>query len=756
VLATFVWVALTSVTSRAAPPATEHAPADTKQTSSPPASAPADEPVNDPASGRREVHVEVAPDNTGLAAQRALDRQTPGFATAIDLETQHGARPSDGLPELLTRTAGVHTRSYGGLGSFTSISIRGSTGQQVAIFLDGAPLTGSMSGVFNLSDQPLDALHRVEVYRGHVPIEFGGAAIGGAVNLISARPCTPRTRPRARISAGVGSFAARQAAVSVLVPLPKQICIESQVSYAGADGSFEYYNTANTPLVPEDDVYTRRRNNHYNRVQGRLSVSARRGRWRLHGQQLAFLKGQGVPGHVPAEASRSRLESVSARTLGQAHYREGGARPLRVSLLGSLGYDDRRFSDPADELGNGADRSRARVFDLYLSPRARLPLWRGAELVTILSPRLEWAVVDERVPASTDPTPASSDRVRVSTGAGLALEQLLIDERLLIAPAFNLDVVYSYFQPDPGARGELPASAPLASNHSALGLSPRLGLRHQFTRMLQVRGSVGRYFRAPSMLELFGAMGYVNGNPALQAERGTAFDAGLVVDTADAHAPRWLSARLSAAGFATWYDDLIQSVQAGPALTYKNLHNARVAGLEAGLTLALGPGDGLLHATYTFLDSRNDSQDPQKNGQPLPGRPRHSLFTRLSGGHEWRAQGVFVQPRVFYTLDLATNIFLDESGRRETPIRPLHGLGGELHLARRWHFALEIRNLLNARTTTWSPPIAGVGDLPTSFQDWAGYPIPGRSVWATLRIDLSARAGSPRAAPPQTSARARR
>ena len=56
----------------------------------------------------------------------------------------------------------------------------------------------------------------------------------------------------------------------------------------------------------------------------------------------------------------------------------------------------------------------------------------------------------------------------------------------------------------------------------------------------------GRYFRPPTLAELFGDRGFMVGNEGLRPERGTSLDGGLVVDLlrgrADLHA--------HAAGFA--------------------------------------------------------------------------------------------------------------------------------------------------------------------------------------------------------------
>jgi len=94
-------------------------------------------------------------------AQRRLDARGPGFATAVDLEREPGTRPADGLPEVIARTPGATVRSLGGLGQFGAVSLRGSSPQQVAVFLDGVPIGSSVAGLVDLGSVPLDGLARV-------------------------------------------------------------------------------------------------------------------------------------------------------------------------------------------------------------------------------------------------------------------------------------------------------------------------------------------------------------------------------------------------------------------------------------------------------------------------------------------------------------------------------------------------------------------------------------------------------------------
>ena len=92
----------------------------------------------------------------------------------------------------------------------------------------------------------------------------------------------------------------------------------------------------------------------------------------------------------------------------------------------------------------------------------------------------------------------------------------------------------------------------------------------------------------------------------------------------------------------------------------------------------------------------------ETNAKPLFARPQHDLFFRPSWGHTWIARGVEVSPRLFFTYELVSGIYLDRSGNKEHVPRRFHGVGLEFTLARRWHLAAELRNLGDTRTMIWA------------------------------------------------------
>ncbi|MEM6722843.1 MAG: TonB-dependent receptor [Bacteroidota bacterium] len=91
-----------------------------------------------------------------------------------------------GAEELLKRSSGVVVRQQGGLGSATTINLNGLTGNAVRVYYDGIPLQVFGGGI-QLNNIPVDALERVDVYKGVMPITIGTDALGGGINLVPLR-----------------------------------------------------------------------------------------------------------------------------------------------------------------------------------------------------------------------------------------------------------------------------------------------------------------------------------------------------------------------------------------------------------------------------------------------------------------------------------------------------------------------------------------------------------------------------------------
>jgi vitamin B12 transporter len=119
----------------------------------------------------------------------------PAATTVITAEeiVSSGAR---NLGEVLRDVVSLDVSSRGTQGALATPSIRGSSGEQVLVLLDGMRLNSQQNGIFDLNTLPisLKEIERIEIVRGPASALYGSSAVGGVIQIITKRPeATPFT-----------------------------------------------------------------------------------------------------------------------------------------------------------------------------------------------------------------------------------------------------------------------------------------------------------------------------------------------------------------------------------------------------------------------------------------------------------------------------------------------------------------------------------------------------------------------------------
>lgn len=675
------------------------------------------EPSLDQTSGVDEPYRTVVEHDAGENARRrraAALAKTPGFASAVELEEAREEHPN-ALGDRVARTPGVSVRSMGGLGQYSAISLRGSSAQQVRVFLDGVPVDGSLSGLANLSSASSDTLSHLEVYRGYMPIAYGGATMGGALAMYS-RVHDPAFKYAFSGHLGWGSFGARRLSLAWGQKLASRGLLFLSMAYAGSTGDFPFFDDGGTPHQLLDDKTNIRRNNGYDRFTFYGSYQWEKSwthtlRWKGDMQDLQ------IPGMGRVQSTRAGQESLAFR-FSHRSSRDFDRPGARLDLVSGVWAQWRRYQDPIGEVGLGQDDEKGKTLDGYVSLQLRWPLSSSARIESAVDQRMERVRIDTRNEQATNAAmPLSPDavRMRYSTGLSLQLKKYWADGDILLQPALRFDVAQSMFS--------IVDKDDDAEDHLQLGISPRLGGAAYLGKGLELRASGGRYLRLPTLMELFGDRGFIVGNEALVAERGWNLDAGIL--------GRWehsVALELSGAFFASWPKELIAWQRAGVRMLARNLRRARIWGVESEFHLGLWQGRVLLDADYTWTATSNDGAERSQRGQALPGRPAHQLHSSLLGSRAavraWKLGG---GP----SFDLITGNFLDVSGRYAVPARRLFGLSAFVGYAG-WKLSCALRNLGDQRTGTIVPVAGTQGAFPAAISDFMGYPLPGRSLWCSL------------------------
>jgi hypothetical protein len=620
---------------------------------------------------------------------------------------EHPATAS--VADAIATSAGAQTRSLGGLGAYASVSVRGAAPGHTAVLIDGVPLARLAEVTTDLGRYAMDAFGEVELYRGAVPIELGGAGVGGAVNLVT-RLGRGERGERLRASIGAGSFGARHARVRYGDEL-RGAPVSATLGYQGATGDYTYFTDGGTPLNPDDDGYEVRRNNHFDQ----LDLAARAGapdRSRAGGARLAW-KRQGLPGSVAQPSLEAQLATLDGVADARGSVRLGAAEARE---LGYVLVERQVLRDPAGELGLGAQDRGYLTLSGGASTAWAVPLGRhrGTAGLELRGDRFRDA----------DRGGARAPLVGTRLGGAVsAAAELALADDLVVEPAARLDLVRT--APTPETEGP-DAFADLPPRWDAVP-SPRLTARARLVEDVAVKGSAGRYVRLPTLLELFGDRGTIHGSPELAPERGASADVGVVWAPARAlGSPAGALDRIlvEAAAFATRARDTIALIStAGFAARAENIGGTETYGAELVAAARLRRTLSVT-ASYTRLVTEQRTIDPNLRGKAVPRTPGHLAYARAELAH--RGAALWVDAAIQSTA------YLDQANFQRVPARALVGAGARMPIAAGIAAALAVSNLTDVRVVTIPPDRPIDAPAPTALADLAGFPLPGRSFYLSL------------------------
>jgi len=139
----------------------------------------------------------------GIVVEAERVVATPGGASAIQLTLDSLALPSAPTTEELFRdipTLHVRTNSRGQ----AEVTVRGSESRQVAVLVDGVPLTLNWDARTDVSVLPAGAVSNVNMVRGLSSILYGPNVLGGVVEMSVGRGLDLPSRPSLSAAAGLG------------------------------------------------------------------------------------------------------------------------------------------------------------------------------------------------------------------------------------------------------------------------------------------------------------------------------------------------------------------------------------------------------------------------------------------------------------------------------------------------------------------------------------------------------------------------
>ncbi|MEO8705142.1 MAG: TonB-dependent receptor, partial [Kofleriaceae bacterium] len=554
----------------------------------------------------------------------------------------------------------------------------------------------------------MDSFGEVELYRGAVPIELGGAGVGGAVNLVT-RLGRGEHGERVHASIGAGSFGARHARVHYGDDHDGGVLSSTTLGYQGATGDYSHFTDNGTPLNPSDDATLVRRNNDFDQ----LDLASRWGRDELAGGARVLWKHQGLPGSVAQPAFAAEMATLDVIADGRGEARVG---PATARQLGYVLAEWQSLHDPMAELGLGTQDRRYFTLSGGASTTWTLPL-RAHRGIAGLELRGDRFTDGDRDGSRADLT-GTRGGIAGSVAVDLALGELVV-----ITPAMRLDVVRT--APTPMTEGP-DAFADQPARWETMP-SPRVTGRVAIARDVAVKASAGWYVRLPTLIELFGNRGAILGSPELRAERGPSADAGFVWAPSGAYdgADRIF---VEAVGFATRATDTIALVSsAGFVARALNIGSTRTYGSELVASARLAK-TVTLTTSYTRLVAEQHTIDPNLDGKTLPRTPGHLVYARGDAGR--RIAGRFMN--LWLDAAVQSTSYLDQANFQRVPGRVLVGAGTRVEIAGGLAVAFSVENLGDTRVIQLPPERAMDPSTPAALSDLAGFPLPGRSFYLAL------------------------
>ncbi|MBN1929827.1 MAG: TonB-dependent receptor [Chlorobiaceae bacterium] len=604
--------------------------------------------------------------------------------------------PAEDLGDLLAEKSIGHIQKYPG--TLTAVGIRGFRSDTHGNDLRGKILVlidGRRAATGNLAKLMTDNVERIEIIRGPAAVQYGSAAIGGVVNVITRQ--------------GKGEFQG-----FVEQEIGTHSFSKSTVGLSGKAGSFDY--SAAGSIASRDDYKTGSDDRYDNTgYDGDFRGSLNLGYELAPGHRLGVI-------YTHFDVDKSETPNILSNN-DLDNYKEPTNRSVDFSYTGKtsddrfawmaryvLGQDQDVYFDPVESNASGwddgipykktTDQNAAQAQVSYLT-----------EALSVTA-GMDWLKYDLKQNAYTPRESAYED-----AGFFMLAKGKLLDNRLILTAGLRYDDYDLSFTRD--------AATPETSQSSD-SFVKSFGAAYQITDNVKLRTSYGEGFQMPDAQSLaadFIVSGtrYV-GNPDLKPESSRTIDGGIEVVYGDLMSSLTL--------FTTEYEDFIQQYDSGVnEKSWRNQDSATVTGLEgeisyrfpltlAGARLFLEP---YAAGTYMFdYKAHYDDGRPDETIQYLP---------------EWNlSAGLKVRDENGFSGNLNVAFFGDTKVNDYSKVgNPVVTKGGfwiaNLSLAKKIALGETGKTSLTVK--------GGIENLfDRDYEFVMGYPMPGRAVNMGVRLDF--------------------
>lgn len=531
--------------------------------------------------------------NVVITATRneALVTEVP-VATEI-LESDDIARlNAKNAGEALRNIGGLLVKSYGALGSLQSVSLRGSTDQQVLILIDGQKLNNGQQNSVNLSTIPVEIIDRIEVIKGGNSAMYGSDAVGGVINIIT-RSGVRENQLNFTLGGMYGSFSSRSYDASLRQGIDN---FDYFISYnrTESDGDYNYSNLSGerTKLLNNDT----RSDNIFIKSGYLFSDQSH-----LIASYNYRKSDDGSPGSIEYPNLSARNRSNNNRFSFSYEGLTSGAFAFNFNTYlmkrEHIYFNPEAFSGTEESIYNNFEFGG--IIQVFTDIKEYGLLSYGYEY------RNENLKSDQLINKLSVPFIGNHQR-DIHSFYFQNDWKYSFDHRwkISLVPAVRLD---NY--PEPGTESQF---------------SPKLGfsLSHDKKWRGSVRGNIGRVFRAPTYNDLYWPEDtWTKGNPDLKPEKGITYDLGFIVQFAGAGS--W---SIESTYFGSKLNDLILWASGSDGKWIpSNIARAEINGLESKISWSGFDNYVGLQAAHTYMRSVDDGDNTATKGKFLVYRPENKF-----------------------------------------------------------------------------------------------------------------------------------
>jgi outer membrane cobalamin receptor len=636
--------------------------------------------------------------------------ERPSFVSIIPVDD--ASRRISSAADYLAGAVGVHVQGTGGYGAYSTASVRGSSAKQVQVYVDGVPVSQAQTGMVNLADLPMASVERIEVYRGFGPYDLSGSAIGGVINLVTKRP---NPGGSGFMSGTYGSFATRKYEAGYGLTR-SGFNFMAAGSAVESKGDFDFLDDNGTPYNPADDATARRINNDLAEYDALLKATGPVGRGTLTASNQIYYRRQGLPGYGSVQSADERFTKMyDLFHLGwRSHFNR--LVPIEIRLGTHYEYRLDHFEDRRPKKAGVKPDEKDRTTSAGIDLRWQVRFETAKQALRGMIALRQEGFQPEEIFLETRKGEGQS---RSTVALGVEDEISLGSDHLRLLPALRYERYTDHTQPFETVRADMAAYLRTLKATSVTHdiTSGTIGAAATPTGWLTIKANYGRYYRVPTLMELFGYRGLVVPNPGLEPEAGLNRDLGFRIE---GRSGRIGALTIEYARFWSEVGDLIMFVYVpfAEAAQAINIDKAAIDGHE--LAMSAGPWRGLsVTANLTKLHAINTGPISYLKGKHLPNRPELEAFAGLV----WTHGDASFSYGFDYIDGNYYNAYNGKAPNNKGPrfdTRRLHTITMTVPTGLpRTDFTLEVRNLTDER-----------------FEDVMGFPMPGRTVSASLLFEI--------------------